>query len=691
MFFCLVFIHANAQVLLRGPYLQMGTSTSMNIRWRTDAATISRVRYGTSAGSLINAIENLSPKTEHDIKITGLSPNTFYWYSIETAAGVLQGDTENYFKTLPNVGEKLLYRIGVFGDCGSNNTNQLNVRNSIINYLGTNYMNAWILLGDNAYGNGTDLQYSSAFFNYYKDKFLKQNPLYPAPGNHDYDFPSDARTMHTNPYYAIFTTPAAGEAGGYPSGTESYYSFDIGNIHFISLDSDGYGPDGKKLYDVPSLQSEWVIHDLEANANKEWIIAYWHHPPFTKGSHDSDNLTNLDADLVEVRTRFIKILEDHGVDLVLCGHSHVYERTKLLNGYYGLSSEYNESQYALSTSSGKYDATVNSCPYYKKSSTGNTGTLYMVAGSAGQRGGAGQIPGFPHKAMYYSNKDIAGALMLEIEGNRLDAKWIDASGIVQDKFTIMKDVNRNTTYTTAVGSPVNLQASYIGNYLWTNDQTTAAITVTPTVEGTETYIVKDDRNCVADTFNIVASRVLPLTWKNIKAWYDKNETANKLQWETGNEVNVASFYIERSDNAGDYVQIATIKAKGNTEAHIYNFTDKQISPAVNKYYYRIKQQDNDSRFTYSPIVSVDKSGQLYFDIKIIPNPGKPGQLRIKLSSDRKVKAELSIVTAAGKTVINKKLVLSEVAQSFLPDVQRGVYFVRLQNEGQVVTKKFVVE
>lgn len=695
LLFYLFFVSVQAQtpVIIRGPYLQLGTSTSMNIRWRTDINTISRVRYGTSLSGLNHMAEDLSLKMEHELRLTGLSPNTQYWYSVEDENGILQGDDENYFQTLPPVGEKQLYRIGVFGDCGSNNTNQLNVRNSIINYLGENYMNAWILLGDNAYPNGTDEQYTSGFFNYYKDKFLKQNPLYPAPGNHDYDRPTGARTAHNNPYYSIFTMPAAGEAGGYPSGTEAYYSFDIGNIHFISLDSDGlHGPDGakRKIYELPNEQVSWVIQDLEANTNKDWVIAYWHQPPFTKGSHDSDDPVK-DNDLIQIRANFIKILEDHGVDLVLCGHSHVYERTKLLNGYYGTSSDFDESIHALNTSSGQYDATTNSCPYYKEEAAGNAGTLYVVTGSAGQRGGAGGIAGFPHRAMHYSNKDEPGALMLEVQGNRFDAKWITGDGVIKDRFTMMKNVNRNTTYNTQVGTPVTLQSSYIGSYLWTEGQTTSSITVTPAVEGTETYIVKDDKDCVADTFRVMVSGALPLTWKSVKAWYDITERSNKLQWETMYEVNVEAFDIERSVNGQNFARIAAVTASGNNEVHSYTYTDKQISSTVKKYYYRIKQRDKDGKYTYSSVVSPVRSGNSNFDLQVIPNPGKPGQIRIKIVSDRPAGAELTIVNAAGKIMMNKKVWLTETAQSFLPAVQSGVYFVRLQNEKQVITKKFIIE
>src|SRR5438445_7064826 len=81
----------------------------------------------------------------------------------------------------------------------------------------------------------------------------------------------------------------------------------------------------------------WLESDLQANTN-QWIIAYWHHPPYTKGSHDSDTETEL----IEMRQNALPILESYGVDLVLCGHSHSYERSFLLDGHYGLSSTLND-------------------------------------------------------------------------------------------------------------------------------------------------------------------------------------------------------------------------------------------------------------------------------------------------------------------------------------------------------------
>ena len=79
----------------------------------------------------------------------------------------------------------------------------------------------------------------------------------------------------------------------------------------------------------------WLAADL-ADTTANWIVAFFHHPPYTKGSHDSDT----DVELVEMRENALPILEQGGVDLVLTGHSHSYERSFLIDGHYGVSSTF---------------------------------------------------------------------------------------------------------------------------------------------------------------------------------------------------------------------------------------------------------------------------------------------------------------------------------------------------------------
>ena len=76
--------------------------------------------------------------------------------------------------------------------------------------------------------------------------------------------------------------------------------------------------------------------DLAATT-QDWVIAYFHHPPYTKGSHDSDNPSDSGGRMRDMRENILPILDSTGVDLVMTGHSHSYERSFLLNGHYGLS------------------------------------------------------------------------------------------------------------------------------------------------------------------------------------------------------------------------------------------------------------------------------------------------------------------------------------------------------------------
>ena len=81
---------------------------------------------------------------------------------------------------------------------------------------------------------------------------------------------------------------------------------------------------------------DWLRDDLMA-CSSDWIIAYMHQGPYSKGSHNSDTELNLFL----TRNHIIPLLESYGVDLVLCGHSHSYERSSLINGHYGVSSTWN--------------------------------------------------------------------------------------------------------------------------------------------------------------------------------------------------------------------------------------------------------------------------------------------------------------------------------------------------------------
>jgi hypothetical protein len=679
--------------LIRGPYLQMATMNSMNIRWRTDQPVAGQVHYGTSLGALTHLAANSALETEHEIKLIGLAPYTKYYYSIGTSYGLpLQGDTANYFYTLPaTANTDSLYRIGVIGDCGNNSVNQRNVRDALSSYLGTDYMNAWILLGDNAYNTGTDAEYQAEFFNIYKDQFLKQNPMFPAPGNHDYGNSQSAPSIGNHilaPYYQNFTMPTQGESGGLASNSEAFYSFNIGNVHFLSLDS--YGKEDNattRLYDTTGAQVQWIKQDLEANTNKGWVVVYWHHPPYTMGSHNSDG----EAELVNIREKFIQILERYGVDLILCGHSHDYERSKLMKGNYGAEASFDSTTHNLSQSSGLYNGSVNSCPYIKDASSNYQGTVYVVSGSAGQL--EGEQPNYPHDALPFSNSTVGGSMVLEVKGNRLDAKWICADGIIRDKFTMMKDVNKKTVVPVNEGSSVNLTASFNSDYMWQgSNNTNKSITVTPT--DTTVYTVKDNNSCLTDTFVVQVLGVpLPLSWGYIKArHYDAG--SNLISWQTLQEKDTRLFEIERSENGIHFAVIGTVNAAGNSINPLaYSFLDKNIETPKPVYYYRIRQTDNNNRSTYSSIVQVSGNNGTLLNTEVIvaPNPAQSNQMQISVNSNNTVDADIILTDLSGKVIFTKKLSLSSSGQVFLPVINSGVYLLSITSETSSSVRKIVLQ
>lgn len=479
--------------LTRTPYLQLATQTGIFIRWRTSSAVQSKVKFGLSPTTLNDSVVVTATGTEHVVQLTGLTQDSKYYYSIGYSNIILESGADNYFYTLPPVGTERKYSIWVTGDCGTGYATQDQVRNQYMSYIGTNKTDAWILLGDNAYNSGYDSEFQSNFFEQYPNQ-LRNMTLWPAPGNHDYYSSTTTNSGDPNmAYFSQFTMPTNAEAGGVASGTKAYYSYNIGNIHMISLDS--YGEEGtsnKKFYDTTSPQAVWLKADLAANTQK-WTVVYFHHPPYTKGSHNSDT----ESDLVAIRSKLMRIIERYKVDLVLCGHSHSYERSKLMKGHYGLESSFAAGTHHLSSSSAKYDGTNNSCPYVKNGAA--DGTVYVVSGSAGKFGGTST--GWPHNAMYYSDAARGGSMVLEIEGNRLDAKWICDDAVIRDKFTIMKGVNQVSTYTITEGQSLNLTSSWVGQYNWSvGAQTTASISASPT--STATIFVNDQYNCLADSFHV---------------------------------------------------------------------------------------------------------------------------------------------------------------------------------------------
>jgi hypothetical protein len=407
--------------VIRGPYLQSMSATSVVLRWRTNAATDTRAWWGASPATLDQSAVEAGSTTEHAILVSGLAPGTRHHYAVGSSAGALAGgDPQHAFVTPPLAGTRLPFRAWVLGDSGTKNADAAAVRDAFDALAASESRPAdlAIMLGDNAYDSGTDVEYQAAVFDMYGAQ-LRTAPLWATFGNHD-AMNADSTTQ-SGVYYDAFTFPAAGECGGVPSGTEAWYSFDWANVHFVCLDSQ----DSDRS--AGGLMMDWLRSDLAA-ARQDWIVAYWHHPPYTKGSHDSDT----EVRHVEMRAEALPLLETAGVDLVLAGHSHSYERSYLIDGHYGLSTTFGP---ANVKDGGSGDEAVDG-PYRKPTAglAPHEGAVFAVAGSSGKIEDDGPLD---HPAMHVSLLEL-GSIVLDFDGLRLRARMVDDAGAWRDAFTIVK-------------------------------------------------------------------------------------------------------------------------------------------------------------------------------------------------------------------------------------------------------------
>jgi hypothetical protein len=163
-------------------------------------------------------------------------------------------------------------------------------------------------VGDNAYEYGSPADYTTCYDpTWGRHKARTQ----PATGNHEYLTPDAAG------YFAYFGAAAHPETNG-------YYSYDIGAWHVVVLNSTpqwslcqpprSSAADGRRCAGDP-VQLAWLVADLESHPSVCTVV-YFHHPRFSSGVHGNQ---------YEMQ-QFWDILYAHGVDVVVSGHDHDYER-----------------------------------------------------------------------------------------------------------------------------------------------------------------------------------------------------------------------------------------------------------------------------------------------------------------------------------------------------------------------------
>jgi 3',5'-cyclic AMP phosphodiesterase CpdA len=469
-----------AQSVVRGPYLQTPTDNSIIVMWRTDVSIGTTLWYGAHPDSLDQSIVGGNTVQDHSVILTGLAPYTTYYYAVGFEDSLITTPSEQYrFRTHPLPGTEQPIRVWAIGDFGKGNAEQIAVKQSYMAYPGAADTDVWIWLGDNAYDDGTDSEYQSKVFGLsgFSDVF-NWLPFYPTPGNHDYNEVWRESTFfgipysnidledHEGPYFDIVDVPEQAEAGGVPSQLEVFYSFDHGNTHFLSLNSEVY--DFLNTSDGIDRMKAWIEEDLAQN-DKLWTVAYFHQPPYSKGSHDSDGL--LELVIKAMRERVVPLLEEFDIDLVVCGHSHVYERSHLIHGHYGNSGSFDPGTMLMDGNGGDLAAGE---PYLKDVlPTTPDGTVYVVCGNSGSGNTDGSMD---HPAMVsnINGEGVYGSYIMDIYKNRLDGRFLNSDGGIGDHFTILKtnmELVPQVDGALCVGDSILLSAAHSGgsdavSYRW---------------------------------------------------------------------------------------------------------------------------------------------------------------------------------------------------------------------------------
>jgi len=289
----------SAQVVNRYPYIQSPDPTSAIIAFNTATAGVGTINWGTSAGSLPSVVTDVSSTQTHALSITGLQPNTKYYY--QAVCGSFSSDTEYFYTAKPDNVRQMDFV--VYGDCGFNTKQQ----DSIAAHMAQTNQDFGLVVGDvdQLTGNNYDVNY----FPHYT-AMTKHLCHFTAIGNHD---TLTNQSNYTNAFYLPHNNPA---------NTELYYSFTWGHAKFIALD-------GNIDCTIGSPQYNWLESQLKCN-NSEWTFIYFHQPPWTN-AWDISYLIPFQywyqySGNVDMRTNIVPLFEKYHVDAILNGHAHDYQR-----------------------------------------------------------------------------------------------------------------------------------------------------------------------------------------------------------------------------------------------------------------------------------------------------------------------------------------------------------------------------
>lgn len=463
--FFLINFSVHAQQILVPPYLQPGNAALLSkeqkiLVWQTDSipgnfkVEVSLAKPGQKKTIVKPSVVQLSLKNKATFLYRATLPKLKF--DLEYSYTVyLEGQPIAEASFTSRTKEQKT-RFAVFGDCGAGTPQQAKIAYQVYQQK----PQFVLVTGDNVYRSGLENEYRKNFFPYYAAKeadtlkgapLMQSIPFYMLLGNHDVFGADLDKTPDGLAYFYYNDLPLNGpetknvvtvkgnenlvkafkSVNGSRFPKMSNFSFDYGNVHIVCLDANPYANP------VDPTLVQWLANDLK-NTKADWKIVSYHHPGFnsSKAHYDYQYMRLLSP-----------ILEQLGVDLVLTGHVHNYQRSVPLTFDPKLDST--GTHYAI-TPEGRVDGKFTLDESFDGvTNTKPKGIIYIVTGAGGAPLYDPSLSGKPELWKHdpqqnwvpFTTKivsDIHSFTMIETDGKKLVLKQLNAKGVPFDEIAITK-------------------------------------------------------------------------------------------------------------------------------------------------------------------------------------------------------------------------------------------------------------
>ena len=461
-------LSASAQKILVPPYLQPGNAPTLSkeqkvVIWQTDSIP-GNFRVDFAAGASLEHAKKLSVAKVTSVQLkllgktsflyratlTGLLFDTEYAYRVSLDAAVISATT---FTTRT---KKNTTHFVVFGDCGAGTPQQAEIAYRVFQQK----PQFVLVTGDNVYNAGLEREYRGRFFPAYTSleaspqkgaPLMQSVPFYMVVGNHDVQAPNLDKFPDGLAYFYYNDLPTNApvteltvKLEGKPELVKAFekatdgrfpklanFSFDNGNVHITCLDANPY------VNPLDYSLIEWLRRDI-GNSKADWKIVAFHHPGFNSSK------SHYDYQLMRI---LAPVLEELGVDMVLNGHVHSYQRSMPLK--FAPKKDSAGERYVLTPAGGvdgtftldqQFDGVTNTKP---------KGIIYIVTGA----GGAGLYePGFSGKPELWKHEprenwvpftvklisNVHSYTLIETDGKKLKLRQLDLKDNEIDAIVVTK-------------------------------------------------------------------------------------------------------------------------------------------------------------------------------------------------------------------------------------------------------------